>query len=107
MKRQLVLRIEAEAGIAEAVNYYKVHSEPALQKFIEALDATFDVLLVSPQMYAVRWKTIRRVNLSGFPYALWYEIVVGADLVTGEDIEFVVVLRCFHQSRNVTARSFE
>ena len=107
MKRQLVLRLQAEAGIARAVNFYKTRSETQMQNFIEILNEVFDNILASPYLYAVRWKTIRRVNLAKLPYALWYEIIPDVDPTTGEEMELVVVLGCYHQNQNVTTRSFE
>ena len=58
-------------------------------------------------MYAIRFKNVRRVNISKSPYALWFEVIEGRDSLTGEEVEFVVVLRCYHQQRDITTRSFE
>ncbi len=107
MKRQLVLRLEAEAGIAEAVNFYKTKSEATLGTFIEVLNETFDVIGAAPRLYAIRFGNVRRVNLAKFPYALWFEIVARTDATTGENIELVVMLRCYHQRRNVLPHLFE
>ena len=107
MKRQLRLRLEAEAGIAGAVNFYALQSPTAKQNFVEAVGEVFDKILASPRLYAVRYKNIRRINFSKFPYAIWFEIVERRDELTDEEMEFVVILRCYHQNRDVTARSFE
>lgn len=106
MKRQLVLRLEAEAGIAEAVNFYLLQSDGRKQNFIQALDAVLDSLLLSPHLYAVRFKNIRRVNIPKFSYALWYEVVEAIHPITNEPVEQIILLRFFHERRNVTPHDF-
>lgn len=106
MTRQLVLRLEAEKEIAEAASFYESQSEVALQRFAEAVNDTSDTLLTSPRIYAKRFGEIRRVNISGFLYALWFEIVSETDDTTGQTVEFIVLLHFFHQRRNVTPRNF-
>lgn len=107
MKRQLVLRLEAEAGIAEAVNFYLLQSDGRKQNFIQALDAVFDSLLLSPRLYAIRFKNIRRVNIPKFSYALCYEVVEAVDPITSEPVEQIILLRFFHERSNITASNFE
>jgi len=106
MTRQLVLRPEAEEEIAETASFYESQSDAAHQRFGRLLNGVFDTLLASPRIYAKRFEDVRRVNVSGFPYALWFEIVSGTDAVTGQTVELVVLLHLFHQRRNITARNF-
>lgn len=106
MTRQLVLRPEVEKETDEAASYYESQADATHQRFGKALNGVFDALLASPRIYAKRFEDVRRVNVSGFPYALWFEIVSGTDAVTGQTVELVVLLHLFHQRRNITARNF-
>jgi plasmid stabilization system protein ParE len=90
MKRRLTVRPRALRELADAIDWYNGqrpgHGEVFLSSFQSAAAAIAD----NPLQYQFFGKSARRARLRGFPYGLIYEI---------SDTE-VVILACFHGSRN-------
>lgn len=77
MKRQLILRLEAEAGIAGAINFYKVQSESTVQKFIEVLDEVFDRILDLPDFMRCVRKRFDGLTCQSFPTPYGLKLSLG------------------------------
>lgn len=85
-----IIRLEADAEVAEAVRWYE-GQEPGLgREFLRAFRAATAVLRRNPFLYQVVVERAHRVLPRRFPYGVFYE-------VHGSD---VVVLACFHTSRD-------
>ena len=90
MSRQLIVRPEAEAEMAEAFDWYE-HRVPGLGlEFLRCVDAAFSAALRNPQRFPQVHRTIRRALTHRFPYEVFFV----------EDDERVVILSVFHAKRN-------
>jgi plasmid stabilization system protein ParE len=88
--RQLIIRPEAEAELAEAFAWYEDRRPGLGADFMLCADAVFGGILRSPQQYPRVYRTIRRALTRRFPYEVCFV----------EDDERVVVLSVFHAKRN-------
>lgn len=86
---RLVIRPEAEAELAEAVQWYEAKERGLGSEFLRAFRAATAVLRRNPNLYQVVEGEARRILVGRFPYGIIYEIH-GAE---------VVILACFHSSR--------
>ena len=90
MARQLVIRPEAEADIAEAYRWYEDQQPELGADFLLALDTTFQLIRQNPNLYPKLYKDIRRVLIRRFPYGIFYL----------EEEDRVVVLAVLHARRD-------
>ena len=88
--RRLVLRPEAEAELAEAVDWYEARGKGLGADFLRAVDAAIAAILRNPEMYPIVFLTARRAVLRRFPYNLIY---VASD-------DEIVVHACMHGRRD-------
>jgi plasmid stabilization system protein ParE len=89
----IVVRPEAEAEFREAYNYYEARAEGLGNEFLRAVDASLAAIQRHPQMYAVVHNGVRRALLRRFPYGIFYVA----------EPETIVVIACFHASRDPQA----
>ena len=68
MSRELIVRPEAEAELAQAFEWYECRIPGLGLDFIRAVDRLFNSILRNPLMYPVVYKTVRRGITRRFPY---------------------------------------
>lgn len=90
MSRQLIVRPETEAEMADAFDWYEDRVPGLGSEFLLCVDATFSAILRSPQQYPRIHRIVRRALTRRFPYEVFFV----------EDDERVVVLSVFHAKRN-------
>ncbi|HET9226895.1 MAG TPA: type II toxin-antitoxin system RelE/ParE family toxin [Thermoanaerobaculia bacterium] len=86
----MVIRPEADAEVYDASHWYEERREGLGQEFLNAFAAATSNLRHNPHLYPIVAGEARRLLLHRFPYSLIYEI-------HGDE---VVVLACFHESRD-------
>lgn len=90
MKRELIIRPEAEAELAEAFDWYEERARGLGSEFLISVDATVHAIVRKPQQFARVHKDVRRALLRRFPYAVFFLV---------EDTR-IVVLAVFHAKRS-------
>ena len=90
MSRRLVYRPEAFADVAEAFLWYQAQRAGLGWEFEAALHTTVTLLQQAPELGPVVHRSLRRILLSRFPYAIYYSL-------TEELLEIRAVL---HTRRN-------
>ena len=90
MSRRVVYLAQAEAEIAEAVDWYETRGKGLGADFMRALEATVAAIQRSPTQYQVVKGQARRALLRRFPYSLVYK---------ASEHE-ITVLACFHGRRD-------
>ncbi len=87
---KVIYRDKAKKDITDILTYYyfiDINLLNALKNEIEKIDL---ILTSFPELYKIRYKTVRRVNLQSFPFCIFYEV----------SKKNVNVLRVLHQSRD-------
>jgi plasmid stabilization system protein ParE len=94
MNRKVILRPEAEAELAEAVDWYESRGKGLGADFMRAVDAAMAAIERNPEQYQIVKgqvpAKVRRAVLRRFPYGLIY--VASQHEIT--------VLACFHGRRD-------
>ena len=90
MNRRLVVRPLAWRELAETVDWYEAQRIGLGGKFIDSFQAAVDSIVQNPFHYQIVGRQTRRVALHRFPHGLMYSV----------SDEVIVVLSCFHSSRN-------
>ena len=90
MNRRVILRPQAEAELAEAIDWYESRGKGLGADFMRAVDAAIAAIGRNPDQYQIVKGQVRRAVLRRFPYSLIY--------VASE--HEVTVLACFHGRRN-------
>lgn len=90
MSRELIIRPEAEADIAEAFGWYEARISGLGSEFLLVLDAVFNSILRDPDVYPQVYKQVRRALTRRFPFAVFFLA----------EKNRVVVLSVFHVRRN-------
>jgi plasmid stabilization system protein ParE len=90
MNRRLVVLPRAEAEVNDAAAWYARQNPSSAVKFNDSFEAALTRLGENPLQYQIVHGETRRAPLRGFPYGLLYVI----------DEEAVIVLSCFHASRD-------
>lgn len=90
MSRELVVRPEAQADLAQAFDWYESRTAGLGLDFIRAVDGLFNSILRNPLMYPVVHKTVRRGLTRRFPYEAFFLV----------ESDTVVILALFHAKRN-------
>ena len=86
----VVLRLEANADIAEAFQYYEDQAEGLGAEFLAAVESCLNSLEQFSMRNALLYKQVRRALLRRFPYGVFYRV----------EGETVTVVACVHTSRN-------
>jgi toxin ParE1/3/4 len=81
--RQLRVRALARMDISEAFDWYRERSPESAMEFLRAAEVTLTLILHSPAIYLELRRGIRRALLSGFPYAVYFEMLPEAIVVHG------------------------
>ena len=90
MAYRVLITNYAERDIEDAILWYNKIEKSLSQRLVEELFVVFDLISSNPEIFRVRYKTLRLVNLDVFPYQIVYQI-------KGETIEVVAV---FHSKRD-------
>jgi plasmid stabilization system protein ParE len=81
---------EADAELAEARQWYSHQHADLDIEFMERIDDALSRIVRDPHMYPIVYKTLRRVVVRRFPFAVFYEI-------TTDEIQVIAV---FHSRRD-------
>jgi len=90
MTYRLLVRPQAAAEPAEAVDWYEQRSKGLGSEFLRSDDAALAQIARNPLQYQVVMGQARRAPLRRFPYSLTYTVFERE----------VVILACFHGSRD-------
>jgi plasmid stabilization system protein ParE len=91
---QLVVSLEAQADIAEAVTWLGGVSPSLPPRFGEELEIVYASIREHPKMYSNVYKSFRRALLHSFPYSVFYVV----------EPFVVLILGVIHQSRDESLR---
>jgi plasmid stabilization system protein ParE len=94
MNRALVILPRAEAEVNDAAAWYAGQSQSSAVKFNDAFEMALTKLGENPLQYQIVQDQMRRAPLRGFRHALQYVV----------EEQAVVVLSCFHASRDPARR---
>jgi plasmid stabilization system protein ParE len=81
---------EADAELAEARQWYSHQRADLDIEFMGRIDDALSRIVRDPHMYPIVYKTLRRVVVRRFPFAVFYEI-------TTDEIQVIAV---FHSRRD-------
>jgi plasmid stabilization system protein ParE len=87
---QLVVSLEAQADVAEAVTWIGGVSPSLPPRFGEELGNVYTSILEHPRMYSNVYKRFRRALLHSFPYSVFYVV----------EPSVVLIVAVIHQSRD-------
>lgn len=79
----LVVRARARAEIDEAFEWYRTRSLTAAAQFIDAIDHALTDIAEAPERHPMVHGRVRRMLLSGFPYAVYYKVFPNIISVVG------------------------
>ena len=96
MIRELIIRPEAEAELAEGFKWYEARVAGLGLEFIRAVDSLFNSIIRNPQAFPVVYERARRALTRKFPYEVFFMV----------DADSVVVLAVFHAKRNLQRMAY-
>jgi len=79
--------------VAEAAEWYETQHPGLGQRFVSAVQSADKLLLANPLHYSVRFADVRRLNLTDFPYAIFFFL----------HDDMIVVLAVLHTRRDTRA----
>ena len=89
MSNRLIVTPEAEADIAQALDWYQKQRDGLGEVFLRCLDRVFDRITHSLETHAITYRNVRQTLVRKFPYLVCY-------LYNEEQVNVVAV---FHASR--------
>jgi len=81
---------DADVELAEARRWYAHQREDLDVEFMERIDDALSRVVSNPDSYPIVYRTLRRVVVRRFPFAVFYEIA-------GDEIQVIAV---FHSRRD-------
>ena len=90
MSLSVRLRHVAQKEYDEAADWYEARSDGLGVRFVAALQKTIDAIAEQPDRYPEVWPDVREALVSGWPYAVYYQI----------HTDHVVVIAVFHAARD-------
>ena len=90
MSLPVAYRRKVGRDLAAGFGYYEGQTENLGEKFLTAVDSTFDAMERYPEMFAQVHGDVRRALVARFPYAVFYRI----------ESKRVVVLTVLHTARD-------
>ena len=97
---RLILSLEADLDLEEVGAYLGRHSSRASDRFVKAVERTFNLIAVMPEIAAFfpsdvpRLKGIRKFGIMGFPdYLIFYRV----------ETDHVSIIRVLHVARDIRA----
>ena len=95
MAYKIIVSPRAQKEIENAIDFYTLYSVNAPRNFVTSLSDAYKTLESSP-LFKVRYKNLRSLKLSRFPYSLFFAV---------NDVQRTVrILACFHNKRNPNKR---
>lgn len=67
MSNQLIVTPEAEADIAQAVEWYQEQRDGLGKAFLRCLDPVFEKIKHSPEVHAITYRNVRKTLVRKFP----------------------------------------
>ena len=98
MSLPVVYRRTVGRDLASAFVYYEEQEFGLGEKFLVAVNSSFDAIEQHPQMFAQVHGEVRRAVVSRFPYAVYYRL--GTDR-----IEVVAVFHCHRDPEGLMTRA--
>lgn len=92
MSCDLIVTPEAEADVAQAVEWYQKQRDGLGSVFLRCLDMVFERIKHSPEVHAISYRNVRQTLVRKFPYVVCYV----------HHKEKVTVVAVFHASRDPT-----
>jgi len=92
MRYAVVFEPLAQQDLQEAVRWYNNQQRGLGKRFYTAVQSAIKPLHNRPQMYAIRYKTVRTFPLPGFPYLVHY--------TENTETQTVIILAVLHTSRD-------
>lgn len=74
-----------DCDFEEAALAYALHSAELAERFVTVAETTLRHLATHPLQHRIRFDNVRRLNLPGFPYALFY-------FLSGESVYVVALI---------------
>jgi len=93
MPLPLVFRRKVGRDLAAAYGWYEEQRPGLGERFLTAVEASFETIEKFPDMFAQIHRDVRRAIVSRFPYAVFYRV----------ETSRVVVLAVQHTARNPTS----
>ncbi len=90
MALPVVYRRKVGQDLAAGFGYYEEQSKGLGDRFLDAVDSSFDAIERYPEMFARVHGEVRRAIVSRFPYAVFYRV----------ESKRVVVLTVLHTARD-------
>lgn len=79
VKKHRLVRVDFQS----AYDWYETKQPGLGAEFIEDFRRSYHRLRQSPELYAVRFSNVRRLNLERFPYGIFYIVTPNEILVLG------------------------
>jgi toxin ParE1/3/4 len=95
MEYKLIVSPRAQTEIEDAIDYYALYSSNASLTFIRMLKYAYKILETNP-FFEVRYKNIRAIKISKYPYLLYFTI--------NENERTVSIHACFNNKQNPSKR---
>ena len=95
MSFKIVVSPRAQKEILNAIDYYRLYSDLALEKFIDSIFFSYNLLSQNP-FHEIRYINIRSFKIPIFPYSLFY--------VLNDSTHVVKIISCFHNKLNPKKR---
>jgi plasmid stabilization system protein ParE len=93
LKRHPLVRVDLQA----AYDWYEDQLPGLGNRFQEDFQLAYQRLRQGPQLYAVRFSGIRRVNLRRFPFGIFYTMAPG-------EIRILAVLHGSRETKNILTK---
>lgn len=71
---KILISVEAEIDIFEAVDWYEKHRKGLGQEFSMRFEEILYFLETNPKLYPIVYKEVRSVSLKQFPYLIFFTI---------------------------------
>ena len=93
MTAKLIVAPEAQDDLAATYDWYEAQRVGLGEDFLACIDACFERIRRTPELYAVAFESYRRALVRRFPYAVIYEA----------DANAITIYGVFHTSRDSEA----
>jgi toxin ParE1/3/4 len=91
MAYSIIVSPRAQKEIEHAIDYYALYSVDAPKNFIQSLANAYITLQSNPS-FKIQYKEVRALQLTNFPYSLFF--------VINQANNTVRIIACFHNKRN-------
>jgi len=74
MPLRLTFRQDARAEFRAAVRWYEKQRTGLGHRFLAAVQAVLDRIIVTPEQYPIRYREVQRALVTNFPYAVYFRV---------------------------------